>query len=197
MKKSSALVMKLITGAFLGAAISMSAANATTVTDNFAFYGAGNTVLAEGSFSYSSALAGNTLGYTDLSGFNITVFGQSYDLAFVNSLVGDSNNYVYFGFDTATNKFVPAAVPGYAGPFSGILAGISYSPNAGFFIDPMPGQADPAGTGADGGVTAYNPVVFEVAIAGAIPEPSTWAMMLLGFAALGFLTYRRKSLLSV
>jgi CHRD domain/PEP-CTERM motif len=27
----------------------------------------------------------------------------------------------------------------------------------------------------------------------AVPEPSTWAMMLLGFAGLGFMTYRRKS----
>ena len=29
-------------------------------------------------------------------------------------------------------------------------------------------------------------------IAGAVPEPSTWAMMLLGFGGLGFMTYRRK-----
>jgi outer membrane lipase/esterase len=28
---------------------------------------------------------------------------------------------------------------------------------------------------------------------GAVPEPSTWAMMLLGFAGIGFLAYRRKS----
>jgi len=27
---------------------------------------------------------------------------------------------------------------------------------------------------------------------GAVPEPSTWAMMLLGFAAVGFVTYRRR-----
>ena len=28
-------------------------------------------------------------------------------------------------------------------------------------------------------------------IGGAVPEPSTWAMMLLGFAGLGFAGYRR------
>jgi hypothetical protein len=28
---------------------------------------------------------------------------------------------------------------------------------------------------------------------GAVPEPSTWAMMLLGFAGVGFMAYRRKS----
>jgi hypothetical protein len=26
-----------------------------------------------------------------------------------------------------------------------------------------------------------------------VPEPSTWAMMLLGFAGVGFMAYRRKS----
>jgi hypothetical protein len=35
---------------------------------------------------------------------------------------------------------------------------------------------------------------FDVtSIAEAVPEPSTWAMMLLGFAGVGFMAYRRKS----
>jgi hypothetical protein len=34
--------------------------------------------------------------------------------------------------------------------------------------------------------------VFTVQVA-AVPEPSTWAMMLLGFAGVGFMAYRRKS----
>ncbi len=28
---------------------------------------------------------------------------------------------------------------------------------------------------------------------GAVPEPSTWAMMILGFAGVGFMTYRRRN----
>ena len=31
------------------------------------------------------------------------------------------------------------------------------------------------------------------AIAGAVPEPSTWAMMILGFAGVGFMAYRRRN----
>jgi hypothetical protein len=31
-----------------------------------------------------------------------------------------------------------------------------------------------------------------VTVAGAVPEPSTWAMMMLGFAGVGFLAYRRR-----
>jgi hypothetical protein len=27
----------------------------------------------------------------------------------------------------------------------------------------------------------------------AVPEPATWAMMILGFAGIGFMAYRRKS----
>ena len=30
-------------------------------------------------------------------------------------------------------------------------------------------------------------------VTSAVPEPSTWAMMILGFAGVGFMAYRRKS----
>jgi choice-of-anchor C domain-containing protein len=40
--------------------------------------------------------------------------------------------------------------------------------------------------------TAFGPALDNVTIA-AVPEPSTWAMMLLGFLGLGFVAYRRKS----
>jgi outer membrane lipase/esterase len=36
-------------------------------------------------------------------------------------------------------------------------------------------------------------VIADAFLAEAVPEPSTWAMMLLGFAGLGFMAYRRKS----
>ena len=43
-------------------------------------------------------------------------------------------------------------------------------------------------------VTRENGDVFSVlGIASAVPEPSTWAMMILGFCALGFMAYRTKS----
>jgi hypothetical protein len=34
---------------------------------------------------------------------------------------------------------------------------------------------------------------FGNAIAGSVPEPSTWAMMILGFAGLGYMAYRRRN----
>ena len=41
--------------------------------------------------------------------------------------------------------------------------------------------------------SAENYYVFQVGTVGAVPEPSTWAMMILGFAGVGFMAYRRKS----
>lgn len=35
-------------------------------------------------------------------------------------------------------------------------------------------------------------ISYQVTIAEAVPEPSTWAMMILGFAGVGFLAYRRR-----
>ena len=48
-------------------------------------------------------------------------------------------------------------------------------------------------SGADGGnnVLSVDPLV--TGTIGAVPEPSTWAMMFLGFAGIGFMAYRRKS----
>lgn len=38
----------------------------------------------------------------------------------------------------------------------------------------------------------YGPVIGDVSIS-AVPEPATWAMMILGFLGLGFVAYRRRS----
>jgi uncharacterized protein YlxP (DUF503 family) len=35
-------------------------------------------------------------------------------------------------------------------------------------------------------------LAFNLSIA-AVPEPSTWAMLVLGFAGVGFMSYRRKN----
>ena len=50
---------------------------------------------------------------------------------------------------------------------------------------------DPAASGAD--VVGLSGHDYATPSVGAVPELSTWAMMLLGFAGLGFMAYRRKS----
>ncbi len=53
---------------------------------------------------------------------------------------------------------------------------------------------NPAAGPTDGGFSAptalFNLPVFGPTLETAVPEPSTWAMMLVGFAGLGFLSYR-------
>ena len=56
-------------------------------------------------------------------------------------------------------------------------------------------------TGADGAFTFYsffdvqgNVLIESVdATVAAVPEPSTWAMLILGFAGIGFMAYRRRN----
>ena len=43
------------------------------------------------------------------------------------------------------------------------------------------------------GATAAKDVLLDGVTIAAVPEPSTWAMMILGFCGLGFMAYRRKS----
>jgi hypothetical protein len=45
----------------------------------------------------------------------------------------------------------------------------------------------------DPAYTSNYSLTFSAGIANGVPEPSTWAMMILGFAGVGFMTYRRKS----
>lgn len=49
---------------------------------------------------------------------------------------------------------------------------------------------NPAFGDGNGGLARGYIVEFNVA---AVPEPSTWAMMMLGFCGLGYMAYRRKS----
>ena len=46
-------------------------------------------------------------------------------------------------------------------------------------------------TGTRGGTAGYGGDLTTAAVA-AVPEPSTWAMMLLGFGGIGFMAYRRQ-----
>ena len=62
---------------------------------------------------------------------------------------------------------------------------------AAFFSADIQGQSNGNGGFNTGVVAADNLIVGRPV--GSIPEPATWAMMLLGFAGVGFMAYRRKS----
>ncbi len=97
--------------AFCGVCLASSPSISATVVDGFQFLN-GSTVVASGSFSYSSSLSGD-LGYSDLNTFSITVAGQTYNLGFVNSLSPSSGDYVYFDYNTVSKSFVPGLCERY------------------------------------------------------------------------------------
>ena len=43
----------------------------------------------------------------------------------------------------------------------------------------------------------YGPALDNVSVAAAVPEPATWAMMLIGFGGLGMLSMRRRRAMAV
>jgi PEP-CTERM motif len=61
-------------------------------------------------------------------------------------------------------------------------------------IDPII-AIDPADANADDFAIQYSPGLDTGGVAAGAPEPSTWAMMLLGFAGLGYAGYRRRGAL--
>ena len=182
-------ISKLIAVALLSAGLGISSASASTITNNFVFTDQSSAVVASGSFSFDSAATG-TLSYSNLSAFTLSLAGESYNLAFVNSLLPPLD-YVYFGYNISTNSFVPAPVPGFGGSLTSILAGTDGF--EGFFFSPLVSQG---GDNADGTFTEYRSETTLTALAftisPAIPEPSTWIMMLIGFLGVASLAYRRR-----
>lgn len=73
---------------------------------------------------------------------------------------------------------------------SGPLAGSVCDPTC--FVDSVSGFYDNAVVGNNG--LGYQPWIMlsEVEFTAAVPEPSTWIMMIAGFAGLGFMAYRRR-----
>lgn len=212
MKRNSICAINSFIGALLGLAIATSAANAATVTDQFEFYD-NRTLVASGSFSYSSSNYSGLLTFSDLLTFTISGQGQTYG---ISDVLGPLNSYNYFGFDTTSQTFVPAAVGGSSGSADAILSAVDETFSSGFFFDPLPGQPDPlSNKGNDGlysfylnctyctatGVHPSYTALTVSAVTGvpsvpAVPEGSTWVMTILGFAGVGFAAYRRKSRLA-
>jgi PEP-CTERM motif len=160
--------------------VSLPAAAAVAVLDfNFLYHGSS---VASGDFTYNSADTG-LIGWSDVLSFSISFpLGMTYDLGFVNS--GNDTVYRYLGFDTASDTFVSATMGGYPE----IMSDIKISDTEGFFV-----RGDTIKIVRDYSSFAETDVPYDnlqTTTNGSVPEPSTWAMMLLGFVGLGFVGYR-------
>jgi hypothetical protein len=116
----------------------------------------------------------NTLaGGVDASGTAYVFFSITNDNFGNNGMFfGDSSAGGWFGTGPAAGNVIAETDSDYLNP-------ALYADN-GFNIDAVAGET----------LTGWNGSI--VTISAAVPEPSTWAMMLLGFCGLGFMAYRRK-----
>jgi hypothetical protein len=155
-----------------------------------------------------------TVMVTDISG------GVSIDVTLKNSsgFVNTGGGHEAFSFNLDVGTLTNAEITGLTSGFS--FDGAKSVPNAGTFNNniscnvcgnggknPQPGPLDfnitLAGLTVNDFTTSTAGFLFaadllvpptgEVAVGSAVPEPSTWAMMILGFMGVGFMAYRRKS----
>jgi hypothetical protein len=110
-----------------------------------------------------------------------TTAGTAYDISFWVNIRGSPPNVVSLTFDGITLSdqtnfstvgFQQFAFTATASTNSTLLA---------------------FGLEQDSGFSGLDDISVTPHVAGAVPEPSTWAMMILGFAGVGFMAYRRKS----
>jgi hypothetical protein len=110
-----------------------------------------------------------------------------------NQLSQDANGFVNLTFwDLSTNAYLLGFGTSVA-YFQGGLVGESYGNAYGQFE--LTSKTDRYGfqyivNGSGYTVTGFN--AYALAIPAPVPEPSTWTMMLAGFAALGFAGYRSR-----
>jgi hypothetical protein len=136
------------------------------------------------SFSLDSMLLGfdkviNTTTKNLSNGDDLTSAQANRDADYLN-ICGNSSNICYYDIKSYDNT---EGVDGarFSTPFVAALYGI-------YSIDPGLTVTGVSPGGGDGGIG--------MGLAGGVPEPSTWALMLLGFVGLGFAGHKRARKLS-
>jgi hypothetical protein len=120
------------------------------------------------------AFTTNGLYYSELLVQNLATSGHFQSYAQVYSKSGAIlENYIYTNDPSAPNNLTSLTTP------------FSYTLNTQYNYD----NANSFQYGADDLALLSTTVT----LSGVLPEPSTWAMMFLGFAGIGFMAYRRKS----
>ena len=181
-------------------------ASANAALFNWSYTEANGTVGGGGTLDASATADPNAYLITSVNG---TVEGKTVDS--VDTSFALPNQLIYIGtgysindngisfYDSADNYSYNFAADGAVGgthyPGYG-CGGAAYC-----LLGPETGNDDQTGgsNGYPGSpiFTSFALDDFTVTLAGAVPEPSTWAMMILGFFGLGFMAYRRKDKLEL
>lgn len=110
------------------------------------------------------------------------VAGQKYDISLL--LSGDNRPGSAYVFDISIGgiSWVTDGIDGSAGSNPGTVENYAFTATA----------SSETLTLSQSSTTQASPIIDNLSIA-AVPEPSTWAMLFLGFAGIGFMSYRRKN----
>jgi hypothetical protein len=124
----------------------------------------------------------------------------------------DGSGQLVFGFGTPTALYGGSLGVSYqftsfillnSGPNAECNSGVpSCIPDLETLLNSAPAQYDLSFTLPDGFIefgwtnpSVYTPPEFIGTVTEAVPEPSTWAMLLVGFAGIGFAAHRRRGLI--
>jgi hypothetical protein len=100
---------------------------------------------------------------------------------------------------TPATKTVEVTIGNVVVPFTYTLTAANSLANMNYVLETVNFTLNSAATiplsfrSLDGDGSPWGPVIGDVSISAAVPEPTTWAMMILGFCGLSVMGYRRKS----
>jgi hypothetical protein len=153
------------------------ASNVPLIVDSHASLSSTNLVDGSGS-SLDLSVGYQTIAYLGASTSGLAVLGGSGSISGPASVLSITQT---LSEQSNTDIFVHMYV-------SAVIQGNTVE-SAGAFLDPI-FFIDPTFAGANKYSIETSPGIGNVS---AVPEPSTWAMMILGFAGVGFMAYRQKS----
>jgi hypothetical protein len=171
------------------AALSLLATSANA--DTIITYDIGTTTATYGTGTLTDTLTGTfTVDFTTntLTAFNVSITG---DVLVANN---NQNPQVF----SSPNSFFSTSVTGLditSIPANELLR-LTFQNALGNVPDTISRVDFLNGSISDGNVLSFS-VTGTATPLSAVPEPSTWTMMLLGFAGVGFMVYRRKSKLAL
>jgi PEP-CTERM motif len=167
--------------------------------------GSGSAVAETVTASFTAPDGGVTSGlYSGIVHVTVSGFGQSLaddlnDAFYLYSPVSIWNPpfhdaFGYYQLAFGTSALVPNDASQAASNF--IVGGLpAYNPSHVYSFDLDTGSVELGQLhfGVSDGIFADNAGAFTIEISAAIPEPSTWAMLILGFTGVGLMAYRRRN----
>jgi len=160
------ILASFLIASIMGFVLSTSASAAVVTSFSLTFETSPSTIVGTGTLGITDFVLGSTYGSDDahVTEFDAVINGHSFDfIGHFSALVFSGNNLTAITANAGSN---PSTLLGNGLQFQ-------------YFLNGIP-QVLQTGT------------ISVVQLAAGVPEPSTWAMMLLGFACVGFMAYRRR-----